>query len=143
MLGSLAGLFDPLGILGPCILEGKLILREVAGLDWDDQLSDKVLHKWRKWVASVESFRDVSISRCCFVDGLAGDSSEGVEFQLHGFCDASDRALSCVIYLRRIVDGKNSLAFIQGKVKVVSMSQASWVIFSNRGCSAAKIRFIG
>ena len=43
MLSSLAGLFDPLGILGPCILEGKLILQEVAvaGLDWDDQLSDK------------------------------------------------------------------------------------------------------
>ena len=140
MLSFLAGLFDPLGILGPCILEGKLILQEVAvaGLDWDDQLSDKVLHKWRKWVASAESFFDVSISRCCFVDGLASESSDGVEFQLHGFCDASDRALSCVIYLRHIVDGKNSLVFIQGKVKVVSMSQASWVI-SRKELEAAKM----
>ena len=96
-----------------------------------------MLHKWRKWVASVESFFAVSLSRCCFLDELAGECSEGVVF-LHGFWDASDRALSCVIYLRRIVDGKNSLAFIQGKVKVVSMSQASRVI-SRKELEAAKM----
>ena len=106
MLSFLARLFDPLGILGSYILEGKLILQKVAGLNWDDQLSDKVLCEWRKWVASVESFFDISISRCCFLDGLAGECFDGVVFQLHGFCDVSDRALSCVVYLRRIVDGK-------------------------------------
>ena len=40
MFGALAGQFDSLGILVPCLLEGKLILQKVTilGLGWDDEL---------------------------------------------------------------------------------------------------------
>ena len=49
ILSSLAGQFDPLGILAPCLLEGKLILRNVAtlGLGWDDELPQDILKRWR------------------------------------------------------------------------------------------------
>ena len=44
ILGALAGQFDPLGILAPCLLEGKLILQKVTvlGLGWDDELPDDI-----------------------------------------------------------------------------------------------------
>ena len=49
MLSSLTGQFDPLGILAPCLPEGKLILRNVAtlGLGWDDELPQDILKRWR------------------------------------------------------------------------------------------------
>ena len=50
MLSSLADQFDPLGILAPSLLEGKLILQNVAtlGLGWDDELPEDFVNRWRK-----------------------------------------------------------------------------------------------
>ena len=50
MLSSLADQFDPLGILAPCLLEGKLILQNVAtlGLGWDDELPEDFVKRWHK-----------------------------------------------------------------------------------------------
>ena len=98
MLSSLAGQFDPLEILAPCLLEGKLILQNVAtlGLGWDDELPEDIVKRWRKWVALMESFADVSIPRYCFAEGCEFACREGAEYQLHGFCDALNYAFSCV-----------------------------------------------
>ena len=42
MASQLASQFDPLGIVAPLLLGGKLILQKVAasGVDWDDAVSD-------------------------------------------------------------------------------------------------------
>ena len=140
MLSAIAGQFDPLGTLSPLLLEGKLILQEVAtsGIDWDDKLPDNILNDWRKWVSCMESFADPSIPRCCFPNGPLIESTDNVVHQLHGFCDASNRAFSCVVYLRRMVNGCSSVAFIQGKVKVVLVTQTNWVI-SRKELEAARM----
>ena len=140
MLSSLAGQFDPLGILAPCLLEGKLILQNVAtlGLGWDDELPEDIVKRWLKWVALMESFADASIPRYCFAGGCEFASREGAEYQLHGFCDASNYAFFCVVYLRRLVNGRSCVAFVQGKVKVVLTTQTSWVI-SRKELEAAQM----
>ena len=50
MLDALTGQFDPLGILAPCLLEGKLILQKVTilGLGWDDELPEDIGRDWSK-----------------------------------------------------------------------------------------------
>ena len=50
MLGTLAGQFDPLFILTPCLQKGKLILQKVTvlGLGWDDELPKNVFKEWSK-----------------------------------------------------------------------------------------------
>ena len=56
----------------------------------------------------------------------------------NGFCDASDNAFSCVIYLRRIVNGCATLSFISGRSRVVLNHQSNWVN-SRKELKAAKI----
>ena len=140
MLSSLAGQFDPLGILAPCLLEEKLILQNVAtlGLGWDNELPEDIVKRWRKWVVLMESLADVSIPSYCFAGGCEFACREGAEYQLHRFCDASNYAFSCVVYLRRLVNGRSCVAFVQAKVKVVLTTQTSWVI-SRKELEAAKI----
>ena len=143
MLSVLASQFDPLGYLAPCLLKGKLILQRVTalGIDWDDALPGDVLHDWRVWVESMEPFVECSIPRCCFPDAPVRVDGEcdGVVYQLHGFSDASNSAIACVVYLRRVDGGdKPSVAFIQGKSRVVLANQTGWVI-SRKELEAAKM----
>ena len=86
----------------------------------------------------MESLADVSIPRYCFAGGCEFACKEGEEYHLHGFCDASNYAFSCVVYLRRLVNGRSSVAFVQGKVKVVLITQTSWVIL-RKELEAAKM----
>jgi len=113
----LASQFDPLGILAPCLLEGKLILQKVTTmeLDWDASLPDDVLSDGKAWVACMESFLMFSIPRCYFAMRPVSEDTK-VVFQLHGFCDASNSAFACVIFLRSVCeDGSSCVAFVQGK----------------------------
>ena len=50
MASQLASHFDPLGIVAPLLLGGKLILQKVAasGVDWDDAVSDEVKKRLEK-----------------------------------------------------------------------------------------------
>ena len=68
------------------------------------------------------------------------EDDKNVAYQLHGFCDASNQALSCVVYLRRIINGRSCVAFVQGKAKVVLVNQTNWVISSD-GIENFKNRF--
>ena len=77
------------------------------------------------------------IPRYCFHGGNIQGTDRDT-FQLHGFCDASDHALSYVVYLRRIVNERSCVAFIQGKTRVVLANQTNWVI-SRKELEAAKM----
>ena len=86
MLSSLAEQFNPLGIVAPCLLEGKLILQNVATLElgWDDELPQVILERWRKWVTLMNTFASVSIPRYYFAGGYEFACREGAKYQLHG-----------------------------------------------------------
>ena len=52
MASQLASQFDPLGIVAPLLLGGKVDFAKsrCAGVDWDDAVSDKVKKDWKKWL---------------------------------------------------------------------------------------------
>ena len=60
------------------------------------------------------------------------------EYQLLRFCDASDSAFSCAIYLRGVSAGKAQVSFVIGKSKLVLTHQKEWVI-SGKELEAAKM----
>ena len=60
------------------------------------------------------------------------------QVQLHGFCDASNYALSCVVYLRRIVEDCSDVGFLMGKSKVILKNQVNWIILCKE-LEAAKL----
>ena len=74
------------------------------------------------------SFAGLSIFHYCFLKGPVIEDDGDVAYQLHEFCDASNRALSCVVYLRRIINGGSCVAFVQSKSKVVLINQTNWDI---------------
>ena len=50
-------------------------------------------------------------------------------YQLHGFSDACNSAMACVVFLSQVdKSGQSSVAFVQGKSRVVLANQAGWVI---------------
>ena len=131
ILSVLSSQYDPLGFLAPCFLGGKLLVQKVtsSGLGWDEIPFSDVLSNWIIWAASVEPFLGYFVPRCFFPEDVAEIEKSKKSYQLHGFSDASNSALSCVVYLRRVVEGRRScVAIIQGKSRVVLVNQSNWVI---------------
>ena len=124
MASQLASQFDSLGMASPFILGARLSLQKVSisGADWDDVLPLDVKVKWKKWLLSLSKLNDFSISRNCLDN--SGKTVNTAVYQLHGFCDASNLAFSCVVYLRRVVSDKSQVAFVLDKSRLVLTHQA-------------------
>ena len=138
MTSQLASQFDPLGIVSPLLLGGKLVLQKVAasGVDWDEKLPEDVRKQWNKWRTVLNTLEDYHVPRNCLLERI--DTSINTLYQLHGFCDASDNAFSCVIYLRSLGEGKSRVSFVIGKSKLVLTHQKCWII-SRKELEAAKL----
>ena len=138
MTSQLASQFDPLGMIGPYILGGKLILQKATAVSagWDDLVPVDIQHSWKRWLESSTLLRKFFISRNILPEYSCDNAK--VKYQLHGFCDASNSALCCVVYLRSLADCKPEVKFILGKSKLVLSHQTNWII-SRKELEAAKL----
>lgn len=95
LLRKLAGVFDPLGLVAPFTVKGKIMMQKLSKMskDWDEELDPKIVDSWRHWVESATHLREVKIPRCLFPKGTKST-------QLHVFCDASVEAFAAVAYVR-------------------------------------------
>ena len=59
MLSILSSTFDPLGVLSPILIVGKILFQEVTRLKigWDDAISDEIYNKWCHWVKDLENIK--------------------------------------------------------------------------------------
>jgi hypothetical protein len=91
ILSRLAKIYDPLGLVSPTTLVGKLIYRDVcvAKLPWDASLSLPLIKRWKEWNDSLETF---TVPR-----SLAPHRQSVSEVTLHGFGDASSRGVFAVV----------------------------------------------
>ena len=96
-----AKIFDPLGLISPFVIQLKMLFQTlcIQQLDWDDPLSGELLSRWKKIIAELRCLNGVLVPRCYFRSTQSCTSR-----QLHGFCDASDRAFAAVVYLRSVYD---------------------------------------
>ncbi|XP_055589014.1 uncharacterized protein LOC129741312 [Uranotaenia lowii] len=110
-------LFDPLGLLAPYLVFGKMLVQEVwrKGFGWDDSVDDEIYSSWEKWTALLAHIKDIRIPRSYF-----DEAAEVVE--LHTFVDASESACACVSYFRFVDSfGKVQIALVAGKSKVAPL----------------------
>ena len=93
IMTNLARVYDPLGIVSPAMLEGKVLYREscIKKKAWDAPLSEETMKKWKKWERSL--LEAVSV-RC----SIPLYQEEIDEIQLHAFGDASRRGVCAAVY---------------------------------------------
>jgi hypothetical protein len=116
LLSKLAGVFDPLGLASPFIINAKILTQQLCllGLDWDDPIRNSHLTKWKAWLRRLPELELVSVPRC-----TQPKKKNVIQSEIHTFCDASQEAFAGVVYLRSIYDdGDTRCSFPMAKTKV-------------------------
>lgn len=116
LLSIVMSLFDPLGLVLPQAVVGRLIQREIWRLDyeWDTIIPEEMQLPWRNWVSQLVALEELRIPRWC---GVLDEKRE-----MHIFVEASDRAMAAAAYVRGI-GVKVSLA--AARCKLAPTSQQS------------------
>ena len=76
MLGKVAGVFDPLGLVTPITAQLKLDLHDLVELklDWDARIPDELLDKWVRNINDIQAVREVKFRRSIIpVDAVSPD----------------------------------------------------------------------
>ena len=125
MLSTVASMYDPLGLMGPLVIAGRLVLQDVVRLkvSWDDQIeSGEILDRWRSWTSAlVRHISRFRFPRC--VKPLGGVSGD---VELHHFSDASSKAYGCCSYVRYTGgDGCARVTLLMAKGRVAPMKQVT------------------
>lgn len=117
ILSSIGQIFDPLGLISPCVVEAKLIMQKlwIEKLKWDDMVPLPLQTQWLGFANSLDNLNQLSIPRRAFCD-----SSQNT--QLHIFCDASQYAYGSCIYIRTVDSEKKvHVQLIAAKSKVAPL----------------------
>lgn len=94
VLSCIARLYDPLGWISPVIFLAKSLMQELwkRCLEWDSVLPLDIQKVWISFITSLPLLRHVKIPRYIF-------ASDGIDYHLVGFSDASERGYAAVVYL--------------------------------------------
>ncbi|KAK9736297.1 Pao retrotransposon peptidase [Popillia japonica] len=84
MLSTIARIFDPLGLIGPCVIRAKIVLQELwtHKLGWDDKLPKELHRRWNELKLDFKGLLEINVPRL-----VINCSSDVIE--LHAFSDAS------------------------------------------------------
>lgn len=109
ILSTISQVFDPLGLVGPCIIQAKLILQQlwVVKCDWDCIVSQDLQESWTSFAESLPKLNLLRIPRWTLCD-------DSVRHEIHVFSDASEKAYGACIYLRSV----NKLGLVQVQLLV-------------------------
>lgn len=124
LLSTVMAIYDPLGFVAPCVLEGKAILQEMCRRQatWDEPLDADLLPRWESWLAAAASIVQVRIPRYYF--HCSRNDLKLVE--LHTFSDASERGYGACSYIRGVSnDGQVQCALVSAKARVASLKSVS------------------
>ncbi|XP_017763967.1 PREDICTED: uncharacterized protein LOC108553538 [Eufriesea mexicana] len=117
VLSEIAKLFDPLGLIGPVIVTAKIIMQQLwqQKLQWDESLPAPLHTAWRNFYEQLHILNNLTIRR-----QITTRHRQGME--LHGFCDASERAYGACLYLRTTdLDGRTTSQLICAKSRVAPL----------------------
>ena len=116
LLSDINRIFDPIGLITPILIKGKIFLQQLwlLKLSWDSMLSADLQTRWINFYSSLKSLDKLSISRKV----IDGEST----ITLHGFCDASQDAYGACVYIRnQSHDGSISVNLLMSKSRVAPM----------------------
>ncbi|XP_067950522.1 uncharacterized protein [Watersipora subatra] len=118
ILSSVSQLYDPIGLIAPFTLQGKILMQQSCKEDksWDQTVSPDLQEKWRKWNDGFDQLQNIKIPRCLKPAGFG----EALRSELHYFGDASLQGFGACAYLRIInKEQRVHVAPISAKSRVV------------------------
>lgn len=121
LLSDLNKIFDPLGLLTPVLVKGKIFLQQMWAIKmgWDTQLSDEMQNKWIDFYHTLEQLK------CCIIPRKVIPEISN-EVEMHGFCDASEQAYGACVYVRsKDSSGKWHSRLLCAKTRVAPLKGAT------------------
>ena len=96
MLSELAKIYDPLGLIGPAVIIGKVAFQEACRdkKDWDNPVDESVKDKWNKWKGGFKKQYEISFPRCIILV-----PKDNTTYSLHAFADSSKDAYCVTVFL--------------------------------------------
>ncbi|XP_059058147.1 uncharacterized protein LOC131851643 [Achroia grisella] len=123
ILSLIMRVFDPLGILAPIVIRGRILLQNAwrMNLDWDIELPNSETIAWNNWFQDLITTAKIKIPRCYNHHFLQPSQTE-----LHVFADASAQAYGAVAYWRfTYSNGDVQLALVCSKSRVAPLKPSS------------------
>lgn len=113
---EIAKVFDPLGIVSPVTIRGKLFLQRLWRLQigWDDVVDPTFANEFLSYIA------DLNDLAYCNIPRYIGNRTDSI---LIGFCDASATAYSAVLYIRSKVDDTFQIRLLGSKTRVAPLKE--------------------
>ncbi|XP_043271176.1 uncharacterized protein [Venturia canescens] len=124
VLSLIARLFDPLGWASPVIINAKILMQDLwlAKIDWDDSVPPPLLEGWNTYRHDLPKLSKLRIPRWTYTTA----TREHCAIELHGFADASQRALSAAVYIRVLNSPTDiSVSLLAAKSKVAPLKTVS------------------
>ncbi|XP_018310126.1 uncharacterized protein [Mycetomoellerius zeteki] len=121
ILSIVSQIFDSLGLIGPITIQSKLLLQDLWRLkiDWDDPVLIELHSKWSYFQDQIRYIPEILTPRHAF-------SKEYNTMEVHGFCNASEIAYGCCIYIKTInSSGEATVNLLCAKSKVAPLKNVS------------------
>lgn len=121
ILSVIAQIYDPCGFLSPIVMWAKCYMQLLwsKGLGWDEPLPLDLLNKWKTFLSSLDSVKEIKIPRALPVTNVRS-------IELHGFSDASESGYAAVIYVRgESSNGSVTTRQIMSKTRVAPLKRVT------------------
>ena len=122
ILSVISSLYDPLGMVAPFALTGKMILQDCCRLKlgWDEDIPSYLKERWSLWLCDLTRINNFCVDRC-FKPLWFGSVRSAI---LHHFADASQDGYGCVSFLRLVSESDDiHCAFVFCKSRVAPLKQ--------------------
>ncbi|XP_053699167.1 uncharacterized protein LOC128746143 [Sabethes cyaneus] len=118
LLSVIARMYDPLGLVAPVIVIGKLLMHKTwkEEIDWDDVITGELKQDVDNYLKAISGVNTIRIPRQVV-------RSNATVVELHGFADASMYAYGACIFIRSVVPGNQvAVQLLTAKSKIVPKS---------------------
>ncbi|XP_073724410.1 uncharacterized protein [Misgurnus anguillicaudatus] len=120
----LATQYDPLGFIVPFTTRAKVLIQQLWSKQrgWDDpNLPPDLRAAWSTWESELQHLSAITIPRCY----SSGPKDDLQRYDLHVFCDASERAYGAVAYLVESTKDVTHTSFVMARSRVAPKRQQS------------------
>jgi len=115
LLSDINSVFDPIGLLSPALVLGKIFIQHLWTLKINWDTPNDMQSKWTQFYSSLKILEKLLIPRCVPFQDYS-------TVRLHGFCDASLNAYGACIYIQSTTNFETQLYISKSRVALLKLT---------------------